>query len=377
MPSATELNVKLGFYIAIIITGLIGNSLVIIVISGKKNKRSVYDLLILNLGIADLSFIIFYMPLLIYQQYNNTIYKTVYYCRLVQPLLTIFYFLSIFTISSMAIHRCKLITNPYKPKMRKRGAYLWIVAIWMSSFIIVLPLSIVAKSEDGSCQEDWPSLNHRKAYTLALFILQFVLPLLVIAAAYLKIGVYLWRSAVPQSSLSTSKKKRAQKRKKENIQVIKTLALIVILFAICLLPGQIGFLLWEFGDEQDQAIMNAIFKFADLLDCLHACVNPIVYGLLTEQFRREYIRYLSYCLSCGTKQVNTVNETHNMETTAEILSSTTKTKKLANEADEMVPDDLNESQESENFNSRVKRSSTGYSSTLQQPTLVKYAVPND
>ena len=131
MPSATELNVKLGFYITIIITGLIGNSLVIIIISGKKRKRSVYDLFILNLGIADLSFIIFYMSVVIYQQYINTIYKTVYYCRLVQPLLTIFYFLSIFTISSMAIHRCKLITNPYKPKMRKRGAYLWIVAIWM------------------------------------------------------------------------------------------------------------------------------------------------------------------------------------------------------------------------------------------------------
>ena len=71
------------------------------------------------------------------------------------------------------------------------------------------------------------------------------------------------------------------------MQVIKTMALIVILFTICLLPGQIGYLLWEFGDEEDQAAMDIIFKFANILDCLHACVNPIVYGLLTEQFRRE------------------------------------------------------------------------------------------
>lgn len=335
LPNETIRNVKLGFYIASVIVGFIGNTLVIAVISGKTNKRSVYDLFILNLGIADLSFIVFFMPLYIYEHLSS-IYKTLFYCRLVQPLLTIFYFLSIFTIGSMAIHRCRLITNPYKRKMRKRGAYLWIAAIWISSFIIVLPLSIVAKAEDGYCVENWPSMDHRKAYTLALFLLQFLLPLLTIAAAYLRIGVYLWRSAAPQSSLSTAKKNRAQKRRKENIQVIKTLALIVILFAICLLPGQIAWLMLDFGDKQDEHIVDVIFIFSDILDCLHACVNPVVYGLLTEQFRREYIRYFSYCLSCGTKQVNTEPETRNMESTVEILSPTRNRRKLTSEEVETV-----------------------------------------
>lgn len=335
LPNETIRNVKLGFYIASVIVGFIGNTLVIAVISGKKNKRSVYDLFILNLGIADLSFIVFFMPLYIYEHLSS-IYKTLFYCRLVQPLLTIFYFLSIFTIGSMAIHRCRLITNPYKRKMRKRGAYLWIAAIWISSFIIVLPLSIVAKAEDGYCVENWPSMDHRKAYTLALFLLQFLLPLLTIAAAYLRIGVYLWRSAAPQRSLSTAKKNRAQKRRKENIQVIKTLALIVILFAICLLPGQIAWLMLDFGDKQDEHIVDVIFIFSDILDCLHACVNPVVYGLLTEQFRRQYIRYFSYCLSCGTKQVNTEPETRNMESTVEILSPTRNRRKLTSEEVETV-----------------------------------------
>ncbi|XP_022778994.1 neuropeptide FF receptor 2-like [Stylophora pistillata] len=369
MTNSTEQNVTLGFYIAIIITGLVGNSLVIAVISGKKSKRSIYDLFILNLGMADLSFIFFYMPVLIYEEYINSIYKTVYYCRLVQPLLTIFYFLSIFTISSMAIHRCKVITNPHKPKMKKRTGYLWIAAVWLFTFIIVLPLSIVTKSTNGKCDEKWPTLNHRKAYTLALFILQFVIPLQIIAAAYLKIGIYLWRSAAPQSSLSSVKSKRVQRRKKENIQVVKTLALIVILFTVCLLPGQIGYLLWEFGDEEDLATIDIICKFATILDCLHACVNPIVYGLLTERFRREYIRYLSFCLSCGTKQVNTMQETQNAESTIEILSPSTTRRKLTNEDVETIPNALNESQ---NLDSQITRPSTACSSVLQEPTLIKY-----
>ena len=363
-PNTTEQNVKLGFYIATIIVGFIGNTLVIAIISGKKNKRSVYDLFILNLGISDLSFIVFYMPLYIYELVSP-IHKTLYYCRLVQPLLTIFYFLSIFTIASMAIHRCRLITNPYKPKMRKRTAYLWIASIWISPFIIVLPLSIVAKVEDGYCAENWPSMNHRKAYTLALFVLQFLLPLLIIAVAYLRIGVYLWRSTAPQSSLSTAKKNRVQKRKKENIQVIKTLAMIVVLFAICLLPGQIAWLLLDFGGEQDEQVMDVIFIISDILDCLHACVNPIVYGLLTAQFRREYIRYFSYCLSCGTKQVNIEQETRNVESTVEILSPATRRRRLTAEP---AASNLNASQGAKDFNACTQRSTPGYSFSMQDPT---------
>ena len=169
-PSTDEGNVKLGFYIASLILGFGGNSLVITVMSRKKQKRSIPRLFILNLAISDLSFIMIATLVTIYT-YIGKIYQNSYYCRLLTPLLTIFYFVSIFTIFSMAVHRCRLITNPYRPKMRKRNAYIWIAAIWFSSLIIVLPLSVVSETNNGICYENWPSINHRKAYTIALFIL--------------------------------------------------------------------------------------------------------------------------------------------------------------------------------------------------------------
>ena len=135
-------------------------------------------------------------PINIYS-YISTIYRHSYYCRLLTPLLTTFYFVSIFTIFSMAVHCCRLITNPYRPKVRMRNVYIWIAVIWFSSLIIVLPLSVVSEANNGICYENWPSINHRKAYTIALFILQFVIPLLIIGVAYARIGIYLWRSTVP------------------------------------------------------------------------------------------------------------------------------------------------------------------------------------
>ena len=211
LPSTADRNVKLGFNIAYLVLGVGGNSLVIAVMSSNKHKRSIPRLFVLNLAVSDIGFIAATLPINIYSHFK-AIRQDLYYCRLLIPLSTGFYFLSIFTIASMAIYRCWLITKPFRPKMRMRSAYIWITIIWFSSLIIVLPLSVVSQTNNGICYENWPSINHRKAYTISLFMLQFVIPLLIIGVAYVRIGIYLWRSTVPQSTLPTSNKKKAQKR---------------------------------------------------------------------------------------------------------------------------------------------------------------------
>ena len=67
-------------------------------------------------------------------------------------------------------------------------------------------------------------------------------------------------------------------RKKNIQQVIKTLAMVAILFALCFLPGQIPWLVLDFGGQRGPEAAAVIFKFSDNLDLLHGCLNPIVYG---------------------------------------------------------------------------------------------------
>ena len=105
-PSTDEGNVKLGFYIASLILGFGGNSLVITVMSRKKQKRSIPRLFILNLTIFDLSFIMIATPITMCS-YSSKIYQNSYYCRLLIPLVTTIYFVSLFTIASTAVHRCR------------------------------------------------------------------------------------------------------------------------------------------------------------------------------------------------------------------------------------------------------------------------------
>ena len=66
-PSTDEGNVKLGLYIATLLLGFGGSSLVITVMSRKKQKRPIPRLFILNLAISDLSFILIATHLLLHQ----------------------------------------------------------------------------------------------------------------------------------------------------------------------------------------------------------------------------------------------------------------------------------------------------------------------
>ena len=297
--SPTERNVRLGFYIATFAIGLIGNLLVLIVIIAKRAKKTVNDLFIMNLAVSDLM-LIFFLPLHIYNMFD-TIRVTVFFCHFIRPLMTASFFVSVYTLTSMAIHRCHVILHPFKQEIRHRSAVLWIIVLWIMSFANVLPLMIVTTPYPPfECLEKWPSLSHRRAYTAALFVLQYILPLVIIAIAYIRIGLDLNRSCSRSfRNARAAKSPENQARRRENFKVTKTLAIIVMIFAVCMLPSQVGWMLLDFGDKEQKAIaIKVVFKFSLVLTVFHSCLNPLVYGSITKQFRRGYIRYLSYFCCC-------------------------------------------------------------------------------
>ncbi|KAK3733241.1 hypothetical protein QZH41_002005 [Actinostola sp. cb2023] len=291
-------NIRLVFYMATFVIGMVGNILVIIVLA-KKPKRSIHHMFILNLAVSDLTFLIFLIPINTYELYK-TVKKPEVYCRFVYLMQTISYFISIYTITSMAIHRCHVIVNPYKRKMSNKSGYIWIALIWFISLVIVIPIAVVNHSVNDVCEEKWFDPYHAKVYTAALFVLQFLLPLSIIAIAYARIGIFLVRQKGPQTSLGSAKQTTTlEKKRKENKQIITTLAAIVIIFTICLFPGQIAWMVRDFGTPSQSDKIQVVFKFADILDFIHACVNPIIYGLLTDKFRKDYKALFTGILSCG------------------------------------------------------------------------------
>lgn len=291
-----EKQVKLVLYILTLILGVCGNSLVLVILT-RKLRRVANDLFIINLAIADLTLLVFSIPItiLFYGEFKSPTLV----CKLVWPMMTVSNTVSIFTLTLMAMCRCHVILNAFRPVVRHRRIYRGIALTWIFSIMLLLPLMIVTTRHPmGGCKEVWGTQSDGKVYTIVLVVLQYILPLTLIAIAYIWIAVDLWKPVNLNSSWTATDRKGREKRRKENLQIVKTLATIVVLFALCMLPGHVAWLLSDFGGKSEKEVAQVILRFFDILVYIHSCLNPIVYGTLTKYFRREYSRYISYMFCC-------------------------------------------------------------------------------
>ena len=290
----TEKQIKLAFYVLTFLLGVSGNALVLAVLR-KKKRKSVNDLLIFNLSTSDLALMLFSLPVNVFLL--GGIDFPLFFCKFVSPLMTVTFNVSIFTLTFMAVYRWRVIINSLKPEMRHRYVNMWITAIWTVGFLLLLPLIIVAETDEtGGCKENW-ELHQSRAYTAVLFTVQYVLPLTTIAGAYVLIAIDIGKAEKRQIS-NAQDRFALEVRRKEDLQIIKMMGLIVILFALCMLPIQVAWLIADFGPVEHKRVGDVLLRVADIAAYMHACVNPIVYGTITRYFRREYVRYVKSVFHC-------------------------------------------------------------------------------
>ena len=291
--NTAERNSKAVFYCCLFLLGSLGNAMVILVLKGKR-KRTINDYFILNLAVADLTFLWLSLPFYTYELFQP-FNKNLLYCKLIWPMMSVTSSVSVFTLTSMAVERCRGITNPLQPRIKPQATLIWIFLIWIFAFFTLVPLMIVARSEGVFCTENWPKNYYHQAYTAVLFALQYGIPLFVIATAYFRIAIFLIRSRLPMLTTINSKGEVIRhKTRSENVQIIRTLAVIVILFMACMFPNQIAWMLFDFGGASHKKLSDAFWTCAEAFMFLHACINPIVYGSLTRQFCRGYIRFFRH-----------------------------------------------------------------------------------
>ena len=290
-PDIKEL--KLAIFILTFVFGMVGNCLVVCVVIGKKKQRTVSDLLVISLAVSDMLYLLLNIPVNIQNHLQGLVINNVF-CKFVLPMMTVTFFLCVFTLTTMAIHRCIGILHPFDKKLSLKQAALVIVVIWIMAIIPVIPLMVVSEAfpEFLSCYEIWKEANHRKAYTLVLFVLQYLLPLLIIFIAYLKISRYLFGSKVPRVFINDIGGLRRRLSREENRPVVRTLAAIVIAYAVCMLPHQLCGILWDFGGHKEKQMVLYMADYTNMLLLIHSCMNPIIYGTLTKHFRNLFARYI-------------------------------------------------------------------------------------
>ena len=79
------------------------------------------------------------------------------------------------------------VVYPLRPQLRTRDAKKVIGVIWVFALALVSPYIAVLELADSSCIETFEAKGLKAgAYTISIFLLQYVLPLSVIGLSYIR-----------------------------------------------------------------------------------------------------------------------------------------------------------------------------------------------
>lgn len=185
-------------YNIVFIVGLLGNSLAIFVVVRYAKMKTVTNIYILNLALADELYILG-IPfvgtnsLLSYWPYGD------FFCKVCMTTDTMSQFTSTFCLTAMSIDRYLAVVHPIRSaKWRKPQAAKVVSAmVWVVSFLVVLPGTIYTgvQEEFNTCNFTWPEPQNLWSVVFILYttILGFFGPLVVICLCYLLIIIKVTR----------------------------------------------------------------------------------------------------------------------------------------------------------------------------------------
>ncbi|MBN3295157.1 SSR5 protein, partial [Amia calva] len=286
-PSVAGVLIPL-IYIVVCIIGLGGNTLVIHIVLHYSKTESVTNIYILNLAIADELFMLG-LPFLAVQNALSSWPFGSFMCRLVMTVDGINQFTSIFCLTVMSIDRYLAVVHPIRScKWRKpQVAKAVNGTVWAVSFIVVLPVVIFSDVPKGGgiCNIDWPQPADiwRAAFIIYTSTLGFFGPLLIICLCYLLIVVKV-RSAGKKVQATSTRRKKSERK------VTRMVVIVVAVFVFCWLPFyalNIINLVVSLPKEP-----MGVYFFVVVLSYANSCANPIVYGFLSDNFKRGFRKAL-------------------------------------------------------------------------------------
>ncbi|KAM9625468.1 LOW QUALITY PROTEIN: galanin receptor type 1-like [Morphnus guianensis] len=279
-----EVVIVLVLFGLIFLLGMVGNTLVFVVLGCLRPGGHVF---ILNLSIADFSFLLFCVP------FQATIYSLpewifgAFFCKWDHYLAMATMLVSIFTLVAMSVDRYIAVVHAKRsPCIRsKRNTALGVAVIWLLSLHTAIPVAQHQVLMSGHqqapnssfCWEHWANGSTAKQmYKITILLVGYLLPLVLIICCYAKVLYHLHMKVK-----NISKKSERSKEK-----TTQTMLLVIATFLLSWLPHHIITMWAEFGQFPPN---NISFTFRIISHCLaygNSCISPIIYAFLLENFRK-------------------------------------------------------------------------------------------
>ena len=300
-------------YALIFIVALFGNSFGLFVALKKSSATNVTNLFIANMAVADLLLTVTAMPFSVAFFYRDIRWFSgtlgTITCKAVFYIITVSIAATVLTMLVISIDRFYAVFYPLRDKLFRQSR-VFSAIVWILSIALMIPNVLIFQVKFDpllnapACVQAWPwgdpnditeTYRVLKIFHICVFVILYVFPLSIMAVVYFLICRKLWHRIIP-GHVTQNNRVAAEMSKRK---VVRQLVILVVVFALCWFPTYVNHYLWFVRPTQGQQLpLGVQFVFLWLAHA-NSAINPCLYILLNDSFRRELISTLACCVRFG------------------------------------------------------------------------------
>eukprot|EP00794_Sanderia_malayensis_P009364 gene9364-10351_t len=280
-------------WLILIITGAIGNILVLFVISYPKQMRTIPNWLLFNLALADSLMTIVALPILgLYQTFHYPVWQlSTFSCYILNCATHIGAMASGASLTAISVHRFIVIRIPRKIHIKSKHLYMTIVLIWIiaiggsassmtSAGVIGMIRPISGKIHMTKLCIQINPTESEEEFQLAFRVTMYVIYSLFLIILYANTALFLWNTVSPGNQNNISHKRKRQ--------AVKMLFAATASMIITYLPYMVLVAMTLFAKAGYFSSVFGIEIFCNMFLAVNHVINPFIYCAFSTQFREGF-----------------------------------------------------------------------------------------
>uniref|UniRef100_A0A2C9K977 G-protein coupled receptors family 1 profile domain-containing protein n=1 Tax=Biomphalaria glabrata TaxID=6526 RepID=A0A2C9K977_BIOGL len=286
----------LGYGLTLVL-GLTGNILVIVSVARYRRMHNVTNIFLLSLATADLLLVTTCVPVKFARFFTFTWQYGEVLCKFVHYLQNVTIICSVLNLTGLSLERYYAILHPMRAKYTctVTMARRFVVLIWTMSIVMAIPILI---------GQVLPGFSGKIANSMSLpakefgGVLYHIRPERTVTPlpspqygnenrSFLRTSISIYGKRIGALNEDSTRK-----------QVVKMLVFVVFLFAVCWGPIMMNNVLVSFDilHRLNHGFLKPMRQLFWLMAYVNSCLNPIVYGFMSKNFRESFRNTFRLCL---------------------------------------------------------------------------------
>ncbi|XP_056248759.1 C-C chemokine receptor type 6 [Seriola aureovittata] len=291
-PNPTEVVVQTYIHSIICAFGLIGNALVIVTYIFYKRTKTMTDVYLFNMAVADLIFVVA-LPFIIYNEQHNWLMGPVA-CKILRSAYSINLYSGMLLLACISCDRYIAIVQARRSFGARSRALIYsrliCSAVWAFAVALTLPTLIYTERfEEQSLGADTVTMICQLSFSRneTAKLMKVLVPSLQMAIGFvLPLSVMVFSYSSIMCTLLTAQSSQRHK-------AVRVVLAVVVVFIVCHLPYNVTLLIHTLSLFKEriceaEKIKLQVLAISRGVAYLHCCLNPILYAFIGVKFRSHF-----------------------------------------------------------------------------------------